>query len=134
MRLPPRDAGFDLANLTLLKGDTGWIVIDTPISPEMAKAGLDLANEKLGASPVLAVVHSHSHTDHYGGVRGIVSQQDVDTGKVKIIAPSAAFVEAAVSENVIASNAMSRRVQRRSPMPEGRTPRVRTPSMPCRRR
>ena len=61
-----------------------------------------------GNRPILAVVHSHSHVDHYGGVRGIVSQQDVDSGKVKIIAPQA-FVEDAVSENVIAGNAMSRR-------------------------
>lgn len=100
--------GYDLSNLTLVRGDTGWIVIDTLISPETAKAGLDLANSKLGPRPIVAVVHSHSHVDHYGGVRGIVSQADVDSGKVKIIAPQA-FVEDAVSENVIAGNAMSRR-------------------------
>ncbi|MDV3127572.1 MBL fold metallo-hydrolase [Mycobacterium sp. 21AC1] len=100
--------GYDLSNLTLVKGDTGWIIVDTLISPETAKAGLDLANEKLGARPVLAVIHSHSHVDHYGGVRGILSQQDVDAGKVKVIAPQA-FVEDAVSENVIAGNAMGRR-------------------------
>ena len=57
------------------------------ISPETAKAALDLANQKLGQRPVVAVVHSHSHVDHYGGVRGIVNQADVDSGKVKIIAP-----------------------------------------------
>lgn len=100
--------GFDLSNVTFVRGDTGWIVIDTAISPETAKAAVDLANEKLGARPIVAVVHSHSHVDHYGGVRGIVSQQDVDSGKVKIIGPQA-FVEDAVSENVIAGNAMSRR-------------------------
>lgn len=100
--------GYDLSNLTLVRGDTGWIVVDTMVSPETAKAALDFANEKLGPRPILAVVHSHSHTDHYGGVRGIVSQQDVDSGKVKVIAPEG-FVDHAVSENVIAGNAMSRR-------------------------
>ncbi|WP_234790666.1 alkyl/aryl-sulfatase [Mycolicibacterium wolinskyi] len=100
--------GYDLSNVTFIQGDTGWIVMDTAISPETAKAALDLANQHRGSRPVLAVVHSHSHVDHYGGVRGIVSQADVDSGKVKIIAPQA-FVEDAVSENVIAGNAMSRR-------------------------
>ncbi|MGV0813599.1 alkyl sulfatase dimerization domain-containing protein [Mycolicibacterium boenickei] len=100
--------GYDLSNLTLVKGNTGWIIIDTVISPECAKAALDLANQHLGSRPVLAVIHSHSHTDHYGGVRGVVSQADVDSGKVKVIAP-VNFVEDAVSENVIAGNAMSRR-------------------------
>ncbi|CRZ16107.1 MBL fold metallo-hydrolase [Mycolicibacterium neworleansense] len=100
--------GYDLSNVTFVQGDTGWIVIDTAISPETAKAALDLANQHLGTRPVLAVVHSHSHVDHYGGVRGIVNQADVDSGKVKIIAPQA-FVEDAVSENVIAGNAMGRR-------------------------
>ncbi|SEP92787.1 Alkyl sulfatase BDS1, metallo-beta-lactamase superfamily [Mycobacterium sp. 88mf] len=100
--------GYDLSNITFVQGDTGWIVVDTAISPETAKAALDLANQHLGARPIVAVIHSHSHVDHYGGVRGIVNQADVDSGKVKIIAPQA-FVEDAVSENVIAGNAMSRR-------------------------
>lgn len=100
--------GYDLSNLTLVRGDTGWIIVDTLVSAETAKAALDLANQKLGARPVLAVIHSHSHVDHYGGVRGIVNQADVDSGKVKIIAP-VNFVEDVVSENVIAGNAMSRR-------------------------
>lgn len=100
--------GYDLSNLTLVKGNTGWIIIDTVISPECARAALDLANQHLGNRPVLAVIHSHSHTDHYGGVRGVINQADVDSGKVKVIAPQA-FVEDAVSENVIAGNAMSRR-------------------------
>ncbi len=100
--------GYDLANVTFIKGNTGWIVMDTATSPECAKAALDLANQKLGARPVLAVIHSHSHVDHYGGVRGIVDRADVDSGKVKVIAPQD-FVQYAVSENVIAGNAMSRR-------------------------
>ncbi|RAV18412.1 alkyl/aryl-sulfatase [Mycolicibacterium sp. GF69] len=100
--------GYDLSNITFIKGNTGWIVYDTLVSPETARAALDLANQKLGPRPVVAVIHSHSHIDHYGGVRGIVNQQDVDSGKIKIIAPQA-FVEDAVSENVIAGNAMGRR-------------------------
>jgi alkyl sulfatase BDS1-like metallo-beta-lactamase superfamily hydrolase len=100
--------GYDLSNVTFIKGNTGWIVMDTAISPETAKAALDLTNGKLGPRPIVAVIHSHSHVDHYGGVRGIISQADVDSGKVKVIAPQA-FVEDAVSENVIAGNAMSRR-------------------------
>lgn len=100
--------GYDLSNLTLVKGDSGWILVDVMVSPETAKAALDLANGKLGARPIHAVVISHSHTDHYGGIRGVVDQADVDSGKVKVIAPGG-FVEHAVSENVIAGNAMSRR-------------------------
>ncbi|MEB3021212.1 alkyl/aryl-sulfatase [[Mycobacterium] crassicus] len=100
--------GYDLSNITFIQGDTGWIVFDTLISPETAKAALDLANQHLGEKPIVAVVHSHSHTDHYGGVRGIIAQQDVDSGKVKVIAP-VNFVEDVVDENVIAGNAMSRR-------------------------
>lgn len=100
--------GYDLSNITFIQGDTGWIVFDTLISPETARAALDLANQHLGERPIVAVVHSHSHTDHYGGVRGIISQGDVDAGKVKVVAP-ANFVEDVVDENVIAGNAMSRR-------------------------
>ena len=100
--------GYDLSNITFIQGDTGWIVMDPLISTETAKAALDLVNEKLGRRPVHAVIYSHSHVDHYGGVRGVVDAADVASGKVKIIAP-AGFLEHAVSENVIAGNAMSRR-------------------------
>ena len=100
--------GYDLSNITFIKGDTGWIVYDTLVSPETAKAALDLANQHLGARPIVAVIHSHSHVDHYGGIRGLINQADVDSSKVKVIAPQA-FVEDAVSENVIAGNAMGRR-------------------------
>lgn len=100
--------GYDLSNITFVQGDTGWIVFDTLISPETARAALDLVNQHLGEKPIVAVVHSHSHTDHYGGVRGIIAQQDVDSGKVKVIAP-VNFVEDVVDENVLAGNAMSRR-------------------------
>ena len=100
--------GYDLSNITFVQGDTGWIVFDPLISTKTAKAGYDLVSQHLGQKPVLAVVHSHSHIDHYGGVRGIVSQADADVGKVKIIAVEG-FVEHSVSENVIAGNAMGRR-------------------------
>lgn len=100
--------GYDLSNVTFIQGDTGWIVGDPLISAETAKAALDLANKNLGQKPVVAVVYSHSHVDHYGGVRGIVDEADVKSGKVKIIAPEH-FTEEAVSENVIAGNAMARR-------------------------
>ncbi|ELS3714339.1 MBL fold metallo-hydrolase [Vibrio fluvialis] len=100
--------GYDLSNVTFIKGNTGWIVFDPLISQETAKAALDFVNEKLGKRPVVAVVYSHSHIDHFGGVRGIVDEKDVKAGKVKIIA-SHGFTEHAVSENVIAGNAMGRR-------------------------
>ncbi|WP_234811435.1 alkyl/aryl-sulfatase [Mycolicibacterium elephantis] len=100
--------GYDLSNITFIQGDTGWIVFDPLISPETAKAAYDFVSANLGPKPIVAVVHSHSHVDHYGGVRGIVSQQDVDSRRVRIFAPDG-FVEHAVSENVIAGNAMGRR-------------------------
>jgi alkyl sulfatase BDS1-like metallo-beta-lactamase superfamily hydrolase len=100
--------GYDLSNITFIQGDTGWIVGDPLISAETAKAAYDLVSKNLGQKPVVAVVYSHSHVDHYGGVRGIVDEADVKAGKVKIIAPDG-FTEEAVSENVIAGNAMGRR-------------------------
>jgi alkyl sulfatase BDS1-like metallo-beta-lactamase superfamily hydrolase len=100
--------GFDLANLTLIRGDTGWIVFDTLTTVETAAAAMAFVNEQLGELPVVAVVYSHSHVDHFGGVRGVVNEQDVASGKVKIIAP-AGFMEHAVAENIHAGNAMNRR-------------------------
>ncbi|MTD93565.1 MBL fold metallo-hydrolase [Hyphomicrobium sp. xq] len=100
--------GYDLSVMTFIQGDTGWIVGDPLISTETAKAAYDLVSENLGKKPVVAVIYSHSHVDHYGGVRGIVDENDVKSGKVRIIAPEG-FTEEAVSENVIAGNAMSRR-------------------------
>jgi alkyl sulfatase BDS1-like metallo-beta-lactamase superfamily hydrolase len=102
--------GFDLANITFIKGDTGWIIFDPLTARETAKAALDFINEKLGKLPVVAVVYSHSHADHFGGVRGVVDETDVKAGKVKILAPRD-FLDHAVSENVCAGVAMTRRVQ-----------------------
>ena len=100
--------GFDISNVTFIAGKTGWIVIDPLTSTEVAKAAYDLVTENLGARPIVALIYTHSHSDHFGGARGIVNQADVDSGKVQIIAPSG-FLEHAVSENVIAGNAMGRR-------------------------
>jgi alkyl sulfatase BDS1-like metallo-beta-lactamase superfamily hydrolase len=101
--------GFDLANISFVKGDTGWIVFDPLTAKETARAALEFINEKLGSRPVVAVVFSHSHGDHFGGVRGVVDEADVKSGKVPVIAP-AGFMEHAVSENVYAGNAMTRRM------------------------
>lgn len=101
--------GFDLANISFIKGDTGWIVFDPLTAKETAAAALKFVNEQLGERPVIAVVYSHSHADHFGGVRGVVDEKDVQSGKVKVIAPIG-FMDHAVSENVYAGNAMNRRM------------------------
>ncbi|MGD9293093.1 MAG: alkyl sulfatase dimerization domain-containing protein [Gammaproteobacteria bacterium] len=101
--------GFDLANISFIRGDTGWIIFDPLTAKETAAAALKFVNEQLGERPVVAVVYSHSHADHFGGVRGVVEEADVRSGKVKIIAP-VGFMDHAISENVYAGNAMSRRL------------------------
>jgi alkyl sulfatase BDS1-like metallo-beta-lactamase superfamily hydrolase len=100
--------GGDLSNITFIEGKTGIIVMDPCISVETAKAGLDLYHKHRGNRPVVAVVYTHSHIDHFGGVRGVLDEKDVKAGKVRIIAPEH-FVEEAVSENVVAGNHMQRR-------------------------
>lgn len=100
--------GYDLSNITFIEGDTGWIVLDPLISAETAKAAFELVTKHLGQRPIRAVIYSHSHIDHYGGVRGVVNEDDVKAGKVQILAPEH-FAEHAISENVIAGNAMGRR-------------------------
>lgn len=100
--------GFDLANMSLIKGDKGWIIVDPLLSPETAKAGLDLANKELGYRPVTAVIITHSHIDHFGGIRGVVDEKDVLSGKVPIYVPEG-FFEHSISENVMGGNTMGRR-------------------------
>lgn len=100
--------GFDLSNMTLVEGDTGWIVLDPLISEETAQAALNLANATLGKRPVVAVVYSHSHVDHYGGAKGLATDEEFQSGKIQVIGPSG-FEDDVVSENVIAGNAMGRR-------------------------
>ena len=89
--------GFDLSNISFIKGDTGWIIFDPLASKETAAAALKLVNDTVGERPVKAVIYSHSHADHYGGVRGVISDEDVANG-VEVIAPEG-FMEHAVSEN-----------------------------------
>jgi alkyl sulfatase BDS1-like metallo-beta-lactamase superfamily hydrolase len=100
--------GADLSNVTFIEAPDGLIVIDPLISEETAKYALDLYYAHRPKKPVVAVIYTHSHVDHYGGVRGVVSEEDVASGKVKIYAPEG-FIDAAVAENVMAGNAMSRR-------------------------
>ena len=99
---------FDLANMTLIKGDTGWLIIDPLTSSESSKAALDLANKHLGKRPVIAIIYTHSHADHFAGALGVVDPEDVANGKVVVIAPQH-FVKEALSENVVAGNVMQRR-------------------------
>jgi alkyl sulfatase BDS1-like metallo-beta-lactamase superfamily hydrolase len=101
--------GFDLANISFVRSDNGWIVFDVLTSRETARAAKQLVDEHLGELPVVAVVYSHSHGDHWAGVRGVVDEADVAAGRVPIIAPRD-FMEHTVAENVYAGNAMSRRL------------------------
>jgi len=100
--------GFDISTMTIIEGDTGLIVIDPMTVTEAAKAGLDLYYQHRPHKPVLAVIYSHSHLDHFGGVKGVVTEADVAAGKVHIYAPKG-FMDAVVNENVLVGNAMMRR-------------------------
>lgn len=102
--------GLDLANMTIIEGDDGLIIIDPLTMAETAKAALDLYYANRPHKPVVAVIYSHTHVDHFGGVRGVIDEADVKAGKVKVFAP-AGFMEHVMSENVMAGNAMSRRAQ-----------------------
>ena len=100
--------GYDISNITFIAGDTGWVVIDPLTNENTARISLELANKHLGARPVTAVIYTHSHVDHFGGVLGVTTQADVDAGKCRVIAPEG-FLHETVSENVIAGPAMARR-------------------------
>ncbi len=100
--------GYDLSNMTLIEGERGVIVIDPLISKECAEAALALYRAHRGEREVSAVIYTHSHVDHFGGVKGVVSEEDVHAGRVPVWAP-AGFLEHAVSENVLAGGAMMRR-------------------------
>src|SRR6516165_8026336 len=102
--------GLDIANMTLIEGDSGVIVVDTLTSIEGARAAMELYFKHRGARPLAAVVFTHTHTDHWGGARGVLSEKMLAGGKVPIIAPNL-FMEHAVSENIIAGPAMLRRAQ-----------------------
>jgi alkyl sulfatase BDS1-like metallo-beta-lactamase superfamily hydrolase len=102
--------GLDLANMTIIEGDDGLIIIDPLTMAETAKAALELYYQNRPHKPVVAVIYSHTHVDHFGGVRGVIDEADVKAGKVKVFAP-AGFMEHVMSENVYAGTAMSRRAQ-----------------------
>lgn len=102
--------GYDLSVMTLIAGKSGWIVIDPLLTAAPAKASLELANKTLGNRPVVAVIYTHSHADHFGGVLGVTSAEDLKNGKVAIYAP-AGFTSETVGESVLAGTAMGRRAQ-----------------------
>ncbi|GAB5483331.1 MAG: alkyl sulfatase dimerization domain-containing protein [Parasphingorhabdus sp.] len=114
--------GYDLAQMTLIAGEKGWIIVDPLTTPAPAKAGLALANKTLGKRPVSAVLFTHSHGDHYGGVNGVIGKLDLAYDDVQIIAPHG-FVRESIGEAVIAGTAMSRRVQFQfgTALPAGKT-------------
>jgi alkyl sulfatase BDS1-like metallo-beta-lactamase superfamily hydrolase len=102
--------GFDLAQITFVRGRTGWIVFDVAVSAEVVRAGWKLFQQHRGEGlPVKAIIYSHNHGDHWGGIRGIVDEADVRSGKIPIIAPRD-FMRHAIEENVYAGNVMNRRL------------------------
>lgn len=100
--------GFDLSNMTVIRGQTGWILIDPLTTVDAARAALALVNRILGQRPVVAVIYTHSHADHFGGGAGVTSAADAQAGRTRIIAPEG-FMAHAVAENIIAGPAMLRR-------------------------
>ena len=100
--------GFDIGNITLIDGKTGWIVIDALTSRESAAAAMAFARQQLGNKPVSALIFSHSHIDHFGGALDIISAEEVARRKVPVIAPEG-FIEEATSENILVGPAMGRR-------------------------
>ena len=100
--------GYDLANMTIIEGEAGWIIVDPLTAKETATAALQLARANLGDKPVVAIIFTHSHVDHFGGVLGVLSAEEAENRDVRIIAP-VGFMEEATSENLIAGTAMGRR-------------------------
>ncbi|GAA3917806.1 alkyl sulfatase dimerization domain-containing protein [Litoribacillus peritrichatus] len=100
--------GYDLANMTVIEGDNGWLVVDPLTTAETASAAMAFVNEQLGSKPVKALLFTHSHIDHFGGALGILTKEQAASGEIPIIAPSG-FMEEATSENIIAGMAMGRR-------------------------
>ena len=100
--------GFDTSSATFIRGDEGWVVIDPLTTAETARAAYELVTEHLGARPVTAVIYTHSHLDHYGGILGMVDPARIEADEVPIVAPEG-FLREAVAENVVAAPAMGRR-------------------------
>ncbi|MCR5651236.1 MAG: MBL fold metallo-hydrolase [Lachnospiraceae bacterium] len=113
--------GYDMANVTFVEGDTGWIIFDTAMTENVASAAKDLVDKNLGKKPIKAVIMSHPHVDHFGGIKAFMSdsekadsdldlQEQADSGKIPVIVPEG-FTEHAMEENLYAGTAMSRRAQ-----------------------
>lgn len=102
--------GLDLANMTIVEGDEGVILIDCMTTAEVAARALELYREHRGDRPVKALLYTHSHVDHYGGAKGVLTQDEVDSGQARVFAPDG-FLEAVGGENVLAGSPMSRRAQ-----------------------
>ena len=100
--------GFDIANLTLIEGKTGWIVVDPLTTRESARYAMDFAEEHLGKKPVTGMIFTHAHVDHFGGSLGVLSPQEVEQRKIPVVAP-AGFIEEGTSENILAGPGMGRR-------------------------
>jgi alkyl sulfatase BDS1-like metallo-beta-lactamase superfamily hydrolase len=101
---------YDVDNMTIVAGKTGWIVIDPTMSVETAKAAMGLVEQHLGKRPIRAMIYTHSHVDHFGGSRGLIDEAAIKAQGIRVIAPEG-FMEHAIAENVIAGNAMTRRAQ-----------------------
>ena len=99
---------FDLANITFIRGKKGWIVVDPLTANETAKAAYDLLQKHVEKAPITAVIYTHSHLDHFAGVKGLVSTEQVEKGEVMLIGPEHFFIES-VNENLMAGNQMGRR-------------------------
>lgn len=100
--------GFDIANLTLIEGKTGWIVVDTLTARESAQFAMAFAEKHLGRKPISAMIFTHAHVDHFGGALGLLSPAEVDQRKIPVVAP-AGFIEEGTSENILAGVGMGRR-------------------------
>ena len=100
--------GFDLANISIIEGDSGWIVVDPLTTEDTARAAIAFAREHLGEKPISAILFTHSHIDHFGGALGLMSMEQANSNDVQIIAP-VGFIEEATSENILAGPAMTRR-------------------------
>ncbi len=99
---------FDIANMTLIRGERGWVIVDPLTCAEASAAALALANEHLGERPVTGILITHSHVDHFAGILGVVAPEVVTSGEVPVVAPEH-FVDEALNENVLAGNVMNRR-------------------------
>jgi len=100
--------GYDLSNMTIIEGQTGWIIVDPLTARETAGAAISFARKHLEPKPIVAMIFTHSHMDHFGGVLGVLTGEGVETENIRIIAPEG-FMQEATSENIIAGPAMSRR-------------------------